>query len=363
MFGSQNALLSSSSLDFSHFSVPTLRLLALSALDFKHSNPRTLHLIDWSFRTSSHQYHSMVLTLPLFSYSYALFCSGENAMSIFFSIFRTLWQKHPGWGYAILNFSVAQTSNLAVHLKLFRINTYEKTGGGHILQAKVFSFFSIPAGPEHRRSERASGARDLLFRFGAHGPRVTDHGPRLLRELPLTAPAPIGLGASTFCFPNLPPPPPSTFNCRPPHSLAGAQPPQPIGGRPWRTHPLRKGSLRSDVLSSDCKRNSQFRHPFISRHSERSEESLFAGCRKDRPGTHRNKEQRNNGRAPRTRWTNSPGGRARPRRPDLLDLRCRQSSRRVRRQPLPLFVQYFSSPGRHAPSERPAPRRPQGRHL
>jgi hypothetical protein len=99
MFGSQNAPLSSPPLDFSHFSVPTLRLPALSALDFKHSNPRTFLLINRSFRTSPHQYHSMVLTLPLFSYSYALFCSEENAIFILFSIFRTLWQKHPGWGY------------------------------------------------------------------------------------------------------------------------------------------------------------------------------------------------------------------------------------------------------------------------
>jgi hypothetical protein len=77
-------------------SVSTLRLLALSPPDFKH--PRTFHLINWSFRTSPHQYHSMGLTLPLFSYSYALFCSEENAIPTLFSIFRTLWQKHPGWG-------------------------------------------------------------------------------------------------------------------------------------------------------------------------------------------------------------------------------------------------------------------------
>ena len=37
------------------------------------------------------------------------------------------------------------------------------------------SFFSIPASPDHGRSERASGARDVLLHFGIS--RLTDHEP------------------------------------------------------------------------------------------------------------------------------------------------------------------------------------------
>src|SRR5580704_67487 len=45
---------------------------------------------------SPHQYHSMRLTHPLFSYSYALFCTGEKLILNLFSTFRTLCAKHPG---------------------------------------------------------------------------------------------------------------------------------------------------------------------------------------------------------------------------------------------------------------------------
>ena len=161
MFGSQNALLSSSSLDFFHFSVSTLRLPALSALDFKHPNPRTLHLIDWSFRTSPHQYHSMGLTLPLFSYSYALFCSGENAISILFSIFRTLWQKHPGWG---LHPSSQKPTLFCLGSRLFWNWHLRKNPGPEVL-----SFRPIRVGQP---------ILAVLFPFSpvtGHGARVTTH--------------------------------------------------------------------------------------------------------------------------------------------------------------------------------------------
>ena len=46
---------------------------------------------------SPQQHHSMGLALPLFSYSYALFCRAPNPKSFIFRCFRTLWQKHPGW--------------------------------------------------------------------------------------------------------------------------------------------------------------------------------------------------------------------------------------------------------------------------
>src|SRR5689334_9369261 len=55
-----------------------------------------------SFRTGPHQgphqRHCASLSRPLFSYSYALFCTEQNAISHLFIPLRTLCTKHPGWG-------------------------------------------------------------------------------------------------------------------------------------------------------------------------------------------------------------------------------------------------------------------------
>src|SRR5580658_3747920 len=83
------------------------------------------------FRKSAHQRHSMRLTLPLFSYSYALFCTAQNHNSFRFMFFRTLSQKHPGWGL------VVQASACALSM----------------LQPKYIRAFAQPdtADPCHRR--------------------------------------------------------------------------------------------------------------------------------------------------------------------------------------------------------------------
>src|SRR5690242_17025022 len=80
------------------------------------SNPRTFrHTWGWAsvftfnfeffaphgpFRTCPHQCphqrHSASLIRPLFSYSYALFCTAQNAISHLFIPLRTLCTKHPG---------------------------------------------------------------------------------------------------------------------------------------------------------------------------------------------------------------------------------------------------------------------------
>jgi len=41
------------------------------------------------------------IPIPFFSYSYALFGTREKLKSFVFRIFRTLWQKTPGWGCPI----------------------------------------------------------------------------------------------------------------------------------------------------------------------------------------------------------------------------------------------------------------------
>src|SRR5690242_17017002 len=44
-----------------------------------------------------HQRHSASRIRPLFSYSYALFCTKQNAISHLFIPLRTLCTNHPGW--------------------------------------------------------------------------------------------------------------------------------------------------------------------------------------------------------------------------------------------------------------------------
>src|SRR5579859_1545404 len=57
-----------------------------------------LSALNRSSRQCPYQYHSKCFSFPLFSYSYALFCTGQNAIFNLFSFLRTLCRKHPGWG-------------------------------------------------------------------------------------------------------------------------------------------------------------------------------------------------------------------------------------------------------------------------
>src|SRR5579859_1022806 len=60
--------------------------------DFELSTPYR------SSRKCPHQYHSAPLSRPLFSYSYALFCTAQTAIFHLFISLRTLRRKHPEWG-------------------------------------------------------------------------------------------------------------------------------------------------------------------------------------------------------------------------------------------------------------------------
>jgi hypothetical protein len=142
--------------------VPTLpsvfsvcQLSAVSCQSFSPRAPRDLLLAS---PKSPHQYHSMGLTLPLFSYSYALFCTARSAISNRFIPFHTLSAKHPGWVYPMIALSAKLLSPFSCYpapnpfrirtsakhagnscgirtsktqdLKPFRIRTYEKPQGG-----------------------------------------------------------------------------------------------------------------------------------------------------------------------------------------------------------------------------------------
>jgi hypothetical protein len=101
----------------------------------------------FAFRLSPYRALSVSLARPLFSYSCALFCHNENDNLFVFGRFRTLSQKHPGWGYLLqakifsfgnltTNYSPLSTISFTIHtsktqhLKPFRMNTYRKTGEG-----------------------------------------------------------------------------------------------------------------------------------------------------------------------------------------------------------------------------------------
>src|SRR5437899_1561066 len=47
---------------------------------------------------SAHLHHSTGFSFPFFSCTYALFCTPRKPNSFLFMRFRTLCQKHPGWG-------------------------------------------------------------------------------------------------------------------------------------------------------------------------------------------------------------------------------------------------------------------------
>jgi hypothetical protein len=84
----------------------------VSAFDFE------LSTLNWSFRKSPHQYHSAPLSRPLFSYSYALFCTGKNTNSRIPNHLRTLCAKHPGWGGPAFSSSASQHSLFLVRFPL-----------------------------------------------------------------------------------------------------------------------------------------------------------------------------------------------------------------------------------------------------
>ena len=82
--------------------------------------PSTLNVqLSTVFPKSPHQYHSMGLTLHLFSYSYALFCTAENPISNRFILFHTLSAKHPGGVYP-RNLKPPHLSTVSHHPGSFR---------------------------------------------------------------------------------------------------------------------------------------------------------------------------------------------------------------------------------------------------
>jgi hypothetical protein len=101
---------------------------SVSAFDFE--------LSTWnrSFRKSPHQYHSMPLSRPLFSYSYALFCHAQNTNSRILNHLRTLCAKHAGWGMPPSSENSLRVASRSKRGELSARNRAQEsimTGGGH----------------------------------------------------------------------------------------------------------------------------------------------------------------------------------------------------------------------------------------
>jgi hypothetical protein len=111
---------------------PSAAIFALSSF---WALTRLLSSFRGALCASPYQYQSTQITPPLFSYSYALFCTIKNAISNRFISFRTLCTKHPGWGTP--SRASAKNSNPSVfHLKLstfscFPPNSHRITSFAH----------------------------------------------------------------------------------------------------------------------------------------------------------------------------------------------------------------------------------------
>jgi hypothetical protein len=69
---------------------------SVSTFNFALSTPR--RPLRTCPRQRPHQCHSASFRRPLFSYSYALYCTKQNAISHLFNFLRTLSNNLPGWG-------------------------------------------------------------------------------------------------------------------------------------------------------------------------------------------------------------------------------------------------------------------------
>jgi|HubBroStandDraft_1064217.scaffolds.fasta_scaffold21015_3 hypothetical protein len=184
MFRSPNTPSSSASPDF-----PPLCLASVDSVPSALKSPcaRLTHAaLASGLCKSPHQFHSMVLTLPLFSCSYALFCTAQSSNSFSFNSFRTLCTQHPGWAYAstarpLPSFSTALTPR--AHRNTRNSNPLMRLLHGSLDALGWGSAPGLLASVSPMR--RASSCAARHWRFADHGTRVTGHGPRLPRLLQL----------------------------------------------------------------------------------------------------------------------------------------------------------------------------------
>jgi hypothetical protein len=148
-----------------------------------HSNRRHPERSEGSaFLFSPIRVLTVFLASPLFSYSYALFCHHENDNLFVFRRFRTLSQKHPGWGH-LLQTKIFSFGNLATHYSLlstisFIIRTYEKRARN---SRRIRTSKTQHLKPFRMNTYKKTGRGDPSFRFlprllrTIHHSRLTTH--------------------------------------------------------------------------------------------------------------------------------------------------------------------------------------------
>ena len=85
-------------------------------------------------RQRPHQCHCTPLSRPLFSYSCALFCTAQNAISRILNHLRNLCTNHPGWGRPPSKENSLRVSSRSRRGELSARHCAEErimTGGGH----------------------------------------------------------------------------------------------------------------------------------------------------------------------------------------------------------------------------------------
>jgi len=119
---------------------------------------------------SPHRYHSMGLTFPLFSYSYALFCTMQSSNSFSLNRFRTLCPKHSAWGpgrASVTSLSLRHAQQrpqlISAHAFTSRFSGYPRWG----------SHVSIQQPPS---SSESASLSLLLHYLLTSFPRLSSHG-------------------------------------------------------------------------------------------------------------------------------------------------------------------------------------------
>ena len=109
---------------------PSKSVHPLRLLSYKHFAP-----VSPLFATptkSSHLHHSTSFSFLVFSYTYELFCTVQKLNPFFFMRFRTLCQKHGGWGWG---------ATPLTRIALYRSRSLSSQNGSTIA---IPSFFATP---------------------------------------------------------------------------------------------------------------------------------------------------------------------------------------------------------------------------
>jgi hypothetical protein len=80
---------------------------------------------------SPHRFHSMGFIFPLFSYSYALFCTMQSSNSFSLNSFRTLCTKHPGWGPGRASATSLSLRPAQQRPQLFSVHAFTSRSSGY----------------------------------------------------------------------------------------------------------------------------------------------------------------------------------------------------------------------------------------